>query len=58
MYPRDHNPPHFHVIYGEFSAQVQISSGAILVVVCPAAQNDWSVNGWPHIDLIYFERGC
>ncbi len=30
MYPRDHNPPHFHVIYGEFSAQVQISSGAII----------------------------
>ena len=30
MYPRDHNSPHFHVIYGEFSAQVQISSGAII----------------------------
>jgi hypothetical protein len=30
MYPRDHNPPHFHVLYGEFSAQVQISSGSII----------------------------
>ncbi len=30
MYPRDHNPPHFHVIYGEFSAQVRITSGTII----------------------------
>ncbi len=30
MYPRDHNPPHFHAIYGEFSAQVLISDGEII----------------------------
>lgn len=30
MYPQDHNPPHFHVIYGEFSAQMSISSGVII----------------------------
>ncbi|CAB4756173.1 unannotated protein [freshwater metagenome] len=30
MYPRDHNPPHFHAIYGEFSAQVLISNGLLV----------------------------
>jgi len=35
MYPRDHNPPRFHVIYGEFMAQIQISSSAILGGILP-----------------------
>ena len=30
MYPRDHNPPHFHAIYGEFSAVVLVSTGEII----------------------------
>ena len=30
MYPRDHNPPHFHAIYGEFSAVVLVATGEIL----------------------------
>lgn len=30
MYPRDHNPPHFHVMYAEFSAQILISNGEII----------------------------
>jgi hypothetical protein len=29
MYPRDHNPPHFHAVYAEFSAQILVSSGEI-----------------------------
>jgi hypothetical protein len=30
LYHDDHNPPHFHVEYGEFSAVVEISNGRIL----------------------------
>jgi len=29
MYYRDHPPPHFHAIYGEFEAEIVIASGAI-----------------------------
>lgn len=30
MYSQDHNPPHFHVYYGEYSAIVRISDCEIL----------------------------
>jgi hypothetical protein len=29
MYYRDHGPPHFHAIYGEHEATVNIATGAI-----------------------------
>ncbi len=32
---KDHNPPHFHVIYNEFSAQIEISSGKIIAGKLP-----------------------
>ncbi len=30
MYYRDHEPPHFHAIYGEFEALFDIASGRII----------------------------
>ncbi len=30
MYHSDHNPPHFHVQYGEIEAQVEIKTGKYL----------------------------
>jgi hypothetical protein len=30
MYYRDHAPPHFHAIYGEFEATVSIETGDLL----------------------------
>ena len=30
MYYRDHAPPHFHAIYGEFEAEVDIAAAAIV----------------------------
>ena len=30
MYFSDHPPPHFHARYGEFQAQIEINTGAIL----------------------------
>jgi hypothetical protein len=36
MYRDDHVPPHFHAIYGEFSAQVSINNPALLKGKLPA----------------------
>jgi hypothetical protein len=30
IYPNDHYPPHFHVIYAEFNAKINIETGAIM----------------------------
>ena len=30
MYHRDHGPPHFHVEYGEFEAQIEIATLSVL----------------------------
>ena len=30
MYVEDHNPPHFHAIYGEHEAQIAIATGTPL----------------------------
>ena len=30
MYFNDHNPPHFHVLYNEFEAEIEIKTLAIL----------------------------
>lgn len=29
LYYRDHAPPHFHAIYGEYDAEIVIATGAI-----------------------------
>jgi hypothetical protein len=30
MYFKDHNPPHFHVLYNEYDAEIEIKNLAIL----------------------------
>lgn len=36
IYPDDHNPPHFHVYYSDFSAIISISTLEILQGSLPA----------------------
>ena len=36
MYRDEHPPPHFHAIYGEFSAQISIRNPAIIQGKLPA----------------------
>lgn len=36
MYFDEHNPPHFHVKYGEYNAQIDINSFALLQSYLPA----------------------
>jgi hypothetical protein len=38
MYFRDHNPPHFHAIYGKHQAQVRIPEWTILAGTLPAGR--------------------
>jgi hypothetical protein len=35
LYYRDHVPPHFHAIYGEFEAEIEIASGQPLKQIDP-----------------------
>jgi hypothetical protein len=46
MYYRDHAPPHFHAIYGEFEAEIEIASAQICVGELPrralSLVTDWA----------------
>lgn len=46
MYYDDHNPPHFHVFYGDFAAKLAIESGDIIAGNVPkrvlAMTREWS----------------
>lgn len=48
MYYRDHAPPHFHAIYGEHEAEIEISAATIIDGNLPRrARNlvtDWATN--------------
>ena len=35
MYFKDHNPPHFHAIYGEYSAEISIKNFALIEGMLP-----------------------
>lgn len=45
--PKDHNPPHFHVKYAEFEAQICIKDGQILDGSLPpkarALSEEWRI---------------
>jgi hypothetical protein len=47
LYYRDHAPPHFHAIYGEYEAEVEIATAAVLGGKLPrraqALVADWAV---------------
>ncbi len=38
IYARDHNPPHFHVYYGEYEAIISIKNLEILAGELPSKQ--------------------
>ena len=50
FYYRDHPPTHFHAIYGEFEAQVEIETGAIHRGQLPKTAYEL-VNAWRMIHL-------
>lgn len=38
MYYEDHNPPHFHAVYGEYKALINIIDGNVLKGSLPSKQ--------------------
>lgn len=42
MYPGDHPPPHFHAIYAEHEAFIEIATGTILYGYIPGTAYIWS----------------
>jgi hypothetical protein len=38
MFGNDHNPPHFHAIFNEYRAIIEIESGEILKGIMPVRQ--------------------
>ncbi|MFN0023925.1 MAG: DUF4160 domain-containing protein [Parvularculaceae bacterium] len=62
MYVKDHPPPHFHAIYGEFEANVAIATGEVIAGELPRAAarlvKDWAMlnqtalmRNWDHARL-------
>jgi Domain of unknown function (DUF4160) len=45
MYVREHSPPHFHAVYGEFEANVSISAGEVIEGRLPPNAAASSKNG-------------
>ena len=61
MYYRDHAPPHFHAVYGEYEAQIAIATGKVingrlptaarrLVRVWAALHREQLMMNWSHRD--------
>jgi hypothetical protein len=48
MYYRDHAPPHFHAIYAEHEAEIDIASAAVLDGYLPrrarSLVEEWTIN--------------
>ncbi len=51
MYYRDHNPPHFHAIYGEYAAMVGIEDGNVIAGKLPKRASEL-VKEWAEINKI------
>ena len=54
MYYRDHNPPHFHAVYGEYQAQIVISTLELLSGELPARASRL-VREWADLHRIELE---
>jgi len=59
VYPRDHNPPHFHAIYAEFEELIIISSLETYNGRLPRSQKkkvmDWARNHQDYIQMRWNE---
>ena len=50
MFWADHAPPHFHVLYAEYEAQINIHTLEIIRADCRSALWLWSLNGRVNTD--------
>jgi hypothetical protein len=56
MFYRDHAPPHFHAIYGEYDITVEIDSGVINGLF-QSERSDLSSSGLNSIKMNYWTIG-
>jgi hypothetical protein len=45
MFWREHAPPHFHALYGEYEALIDIRTLEIIKATCPGGPWHWCWNG-------------
>jgi len=55
MYYRDHAPPHFHAIYREYEAQIEIASATVLEGELPRKARNL-VEEWAQIHRAQLQR--
>ena len=55
MYWRDHNPPHFHAVYGEFAAKVEIATGEVFEGDLPRRAQRF-IREWVNLHRAELER--
>jgi hypothetical protein len=55
MYYRDHPPPHFHAIYGEFDAEIAINTSEIMEGELPRKARQL-VREWTDLRRIELQR--
>jgi hypothetical protein len=55
MFFSDHEPAHFHAIYSEYEALIEIETLSVFAVRCRDAHSRWYWNG-PHSIALSFAR--
>ena len=46
FFTREHNPPHFHAVYGEYNAEIAIATGEMLEGDLPQKAQDLIKEWW------------
>lgn len=49
----EHNPPHFHVIYGEYVGVFDIQTLKMIEGICPVKLRRWLKSGRKFINKLY-----
>ncbi len=46
FFTREHNPPHFHAVYGEYNAEISIETGEMMEGDLPQRAQDMIKDWW------------
>ena len=57
MYYRDHAPPHFHAIYGDYEAEIEIASAGVIVGHLPKRAQSL-VDEWAKLRRDELQQNC
>ena len=51
--PKEHEPSHFHALYGEYIGEFNIQTMEMIQGDLPKRHRSWSENGWPSIKALF-----